>query len=220
MNTIWLRFTLKSDATFGSGASTPGLIDQEVMVDGDGSPYLHGRTLKGLLNEVCADILFSLGSQKDPWKEAADRLLGAPGSRAFAQGVMKIGHARLPSQLRGLIRQELDRDNWSRADILHSLTTIREQTAMNPDGSPEENSLRTARLILRETPFESRLDFTRPLDDREKGLLAACIMGFRRAGAARNRGRGRLEARLETADGKSLTNEWYQSFFKKEVASS
>ena len=58
MSTYWLRFSLESDATFGRGDGIPGLIDQDVALDREGFPYLHGRTLKGLLNEVCADILY------------------------------------------------------------------------------------------------------------------------------------------------------------------
>lgn len=219
MNAIWLRFTMKSDAAFGSGSGTPGLIDQEILVDESGLPYLHGRTLKGLLNEVCADILYASEAAQSPWKDVADSLFGKPGSDESARGVLMVGHAQLPESLRVLLQREVQQGNWDREVVFDSLTTVREQTAMNPDGSPEEKSLRTTRLILRETPFEALLDFARPLTDMEKGLLAACAKGFRRAGTARNRGRGRLQAALETDDGTPVTDDWF-SYFKQEVLAS
>ena len=150
MNAIWLRFTMKSDAAFGSGSGTPGLIDQEILVDESGLPYLHGRTLKGLLNEVCADILYASGAAQSPWKDVADSLFGKPGSDESARGVLMVGHAQLPESLRVLLQREVQQGNWDREVVFDSLTTVREQTAMNPDGSPEEKSLRTTRLILRE----------------------------------------------------------------------
>ncbi|NOZ71277.1 MAG: hypothetical protein GXP38_05080 [Chloroflexi bacterium] len=219
MTTYGLTFTLKSDATFGSGSGLPGFIDREVVVDSYGCPYLHGRTLKGLLNEVCANILYALGNQSGPWLAAADGLFGRPGSTSDTQGVMAVGHAQLPADLRSLIRRELQKTGanaWSRSDITASLTTVREQTAMNPDGSPEDNSLRVDQVILRETPFGSQFSCARALTDREKGLLAACVMGWRRAGTARNRGRGRLEAHL-ISDDKDIAEQWYLDYFKQEV---
>src|SRR4051812_48874629 len=91
---LWLRFHLESDATFGRGDGIPGLIDRDVALDEYGCPYLHGRTLKGLLVESCADLLFALGKSTDEWKEAAAALFGLAGSR-HEQGILYLGHAQL-----------------------------------------------------------------------------------------------------------------------------
>lgn len=63
MRTYWLKFTLKSDATFGRGDGVAGMVDSEVQHDSYGLPYLGGRTIKGLLGEECASILFALRQQ-------------------------------------------------------------------------------------------------------------------------------------------------------------
>ena len=223
MNSYWLRFTLKSDTVFGRGSGVPGLVDQEVALDEHGCPYLHGRTLKGLLNEACADILYALPlHRRDVWLQAANRLFGQPGSLDDKQGLMRVGHAQLPSDLRQVIHKEVwagnaTRGNWTREQVVQALTAVRQQTALQPDGSPDPNSLRSVRVILRETPFEAQLSFDEELTKSEKGLLAACVKGFRRAGTARNRGRGRLEAHLETEVGEDLTDDWYRIYFKQEV---
>jgi hypothetical protein len=61
MNNLYtLRFELLSDTTFGRGDGVAGWVDQEVEHDADGLPFLHGRTLKGLLREEGVNILFAL----------------------------------------------------------------------------------------------------------------------------------------------------------------
>ena len=212
MTVYWLRFTLESDATFGRGDGVPGLIDQEVVLDENGCPYLHGRTLKGLLGEVCADLLAVLQDEDGEWKNAAQGLFGQPGSTAGDQAKMHVGHAQLPQAVRNAISD----GGWARQDVLQALTAVRRQTAIADNGAPDPHTLRSVRVVLRQTPFEAPLSFDRAPTERERALLAACVKGFRRAGTARNRGRGRLAARLEDADGSPLTQEWYAAF-KQEV---
>lgn len=216
MIVYWLRFTLESDATFGRGDGVPGLIDQEVVLDENGCPVLHGRTLKGLLGEVCADLLFALGNQSEPWKAAALGLFGQPGSRAEDQAQMHVGHAQLPQTVRQAVYNAIVDGSWTRQDVLHALTAVRRQTSIDANGAPDPHTLRSARVVLRQTPFEACLNFDREPTERERALLAACVKGFRRAGTARNRGRGRLVARLEDAAGAPLTEAWY-TLFKQEV---
>jgi hypothetical protein len=217
MTTYWLRFKLESDTTFGRGDGVPGLIDQDVALDADGCPYANGRTLKGLLSEVCADLLHALGTKATAWQPAADCLFGLPGSDASVQGIMHVGRGQLPEALRLAIHDEISSDKWTRDEVIHALTTVRRQTAVEVDGTPDPHTLRATRVILRGTTFEAQLDFTRPLWDKEKGWLAACVKGLRRAGTARNRGRGRLTACLRDQAGTVLSDTWYEDFFKLEV---
>jgi len=82
MITYQLKFTLLSDATFGRGDGVAGLVDVEVQHDEYGLPFLGGRALKGILRDVCNDILYSLtlqGKESD-WIESAKNLFGHPGS--------------------------------------------------------------------------------------------------------------------------------------------
>lgn len=212
MTTYWLRFKLESDGTFGRGDGIPGLVDQEVTLDAYGCPYMHGRTLKGLLNEVCADLLFALKAARLDWQQPADDLFGLPGSDLGGQGIMWVGHAQLPASVRQAIGYDIASGNWTKDEVIHALTTIRRQTAMDIDGSPDPHTLRSVRVILRETPFEAGLTFCRELNDREKGLLAACAKGLRRAGSARNRGRGRLAAHWADSAGNDVTDDWFEAF--------
>lgn len=216
MNTLMLEFTLKSDATFGRGDGVAGLVDEEVQHDEYGLPFLNGRTLKGLLVEECADILFAITraqpNQRERWERAAQGLFGNHGSRAEEMARMRVGDAHLPDDLRDAVAKDFrDNDKLKRFDMLEALTTIRRQTAMDPQtGAPLENTLRSSRVILRETIFQARLDFSDQPTQDELALIAACVKAFHHAGSGKTRGRGQLDATLVAQEQtRPVTNEYF-----------
>ena len=192
---LQLRFTLLSDATFGRGDGVAGLVDEEIEHDTlTGLPYLRGRTLKGLLVEECANILYALQRNPayDALCQAARDLFGNPGSTLDDDGLLHIGHAQLPQTLRDAIATDVEAGRLSANDILESLTAIRRQTAIDNSGAPERESLRAMRVLLRDLPLQADLTSEAPISDHHRALLVACALGLRRAGIGRNRGRGRL----------------------------
>jgi len=216
MTTYWLRFALKSDATFGRGDGIAGMIDSEVQHDAYGLPYLGGRALKGLLGEERANIIFSLKAQgkAQHWQETAQRLFGKPGSQDNDQSLLHICDAHLPYELCQAVKRGFDRNELKRDEILRSLTAIRQQTAMDIDGTPKKETLRSMRVILRMTPFEAALMFVKDPKPDDLAFLAACIKAFHRAGTGRNRGRGELEARLCDESGSDITQACFDHFQK------
>lgn len=224
MTTFWLKFTLKSDATFGRGDGVAGVVNSEVQHDAYGLPYLGGRALKGLLGEECANILFALECQgkAERWRAAAQRLFGRPGSREEDQSLLHVGDARLPEDLRQAVKRGIERGELTRKQVLHSLTAIRRQTAVDAKtGAPLKETLRSVRVILRETPFEAPLTFEAEPEPDDLALLAACVKALRRAGTGRNRGRGELTARLYDAQGQDVTDMHFARFqqaIQQEVA--
>jgi hypothetical protein len=217
---LQIYMKLKSDATFGRGDGVAGLVDEEVEYDVEtGLPFLRGRTLKGLLAEECANILFALNRQNSPayarFEQAAKFLFGQGGSTLEDDACMHVGPALLPKELRDAIEADVKSDppRLRPAEVLESLTAIRRQTAVDEKtGAPEEGSLRSMRVVLRDTPFIARLDFDKDPDDVAKALLVACVLSLRRAGTGRNRGRGRLTARLRDERGLDITDDYFQYF--------
>jgi hypothetical protein len=213
-----LRITLQSDTTLGRGEGVAGLVDAEVEHDAYGLPYLRGRTLKGLLVEACANLLFSLRQfmpavRYAPWEEAARTLFGVPGGfdtledeapRPGTAAGLHIGDARLPRALRSAVQVDVAAQRYTPADVLASLTAIRRQTAMDASGVPEPGSLRSVRVLLRGLSLTAPLYFVDPPGERDLALLAACARALRRVGTARNRGRGRVLVELHTAQGAPL----------------
>ena len=200
-----LQLKLESDATFGRGDGVPGLVDTEVEHDSFGLPYLRGKTLKGLLVEECANILYALYTQstvdETKFYESATRLFGEPGNRKQKPTALRVGDACLPAALRNVIRAEVEQRRLKPANVLEALTAVRHQTAVDETGKPEDGSLRTNRVVLRKTILEAELTLqpttlNTPITDRDRGLLAASVKALRRGGVNRNRGSGRFTATL------------------------
>jgi CRISPR/Cas system CSM-associated protein Csm3 (group 7 of RAMP superfamily) len=198
MSDMILRLTLRSAATFGRGDGVAGLIDREIEHDQYGFPYLRGKTLKGLLAESAENVVYALEQQGHNWRTVKDQLFGRAGRGLEERGTLHVGDACLPLDLRRLLQSELANRSKELTpdDILYSLTGIRRQTAMNPDGGPERGTLRSMRVLLRGVTLESKLSFEVEPTGQEKLLLAATVLDFRHAGTGRNRGRGWLRAEL------------------------
>lgn len=218
MPEFFLKFTLDSDATFGRGEGVAGLVDEEVEHDELGCPYLRGRTLKGLLVEETSNLLYALkqqgSSRYTEWTAAADNLFGKPGTMSEETGILRVGDARLPKPLRDMIRFQQNKHPKAvtRLDVLESLTDIRRQTALDETGRPDEGSLRSMRVIVRQTTFEATLYLTKPPTDTELALLGAATLAFRRAGTGRNRGRGALTAGLLDENHTDITAKAFERF--------
>ena len=241
--TLWLQLTLLSDTTFGRGDGVAGEVDDEIQHDELGLPFLNGKTLKGLLGAECAEILFSLtqiGIDLAGWRESSQRLFGQPGSAVVDSGLLHVGMARLPSALRNVIASDFERcsaelrsKHVPRSDIeialgrmrranLSSLTAERRQTAISANGAPQKETLRTLRVLLRQTMFETELQFAGAMTQHDQMLLSACVRSLRRAGSGRNRGRGHVQALLldqppdSTSGARSIDNSigarWFAAF--------
>lgn len=209
MATWYLTLHLKSDATFGSGQGIPGLVDVEIEHDEKGCPFFGGRALKGLLVEEWENIRFALGKSAESWKESATRLFGNQGAMRQGIATMHVGNATLPPALLALLHNDTQ---LSSSDVLNSLTTIRRQTAMNAEtGVPQEHSLRSMRVLLRDTPLIASLGFDTPPTQDDLALLAACVLGVRRAGTGRNRGRGHVALLLHDQE----PNDYYADQYTK-----
>ncbi|MFN6486345.1 MULTISPECIES: RAMP superfamily CRISPR-associated protein [unclassified Nostoc] len=225
MEIYYLKMLLLSDTTFGRGDGVAGLIDQEVEHDANGFPYLRGRTLKGLLSEEC-DNLIAVLSEPPPyrWEQATEHLFGIPGSTLETISKMHVGDACLPQDLRKAVKLQLDQEQererihpdrrrLTEVDILASLTTIRRQTAIDPeDGAPVEHSLRSSRVILRDLCFTAPLLFEKKPTPDMLALLAVSTLALQRVGSGRNRGRGHVRCMLHNSIGEEITREHFRYF--------
>jgi CRISPR/Cas system CSM-associated protein Csm3 (group 7 of RAMP superfamily) len=209
-----IQITLQSDATFGRGDGVAGLVDEEVEHDPfTGLPYLRGRALKGLLVEECANLLFALpkNDKHAELAKTAQELFGSGGSGEADAGMLRVGNAAFPQKLVETVQYALAQKALTTNDVLESLTTIRRQTTIEVDGAPEEGSLRSMRALLRGTTLTAPLTFAGEVEDKHLQLLSACVLAMRRGGIGRNRGRGRIQARLRQS-GADVTKDFWKEF--------
>ena len=216
-----LEITLLSDATFGRGDGVAGLIDAEVEHDEYGLPYLRGRTIRGLLVEECANVFYALAghSALAQLETTASQLFGCAGSTAEEMGKLKFGSATLPENFRTAVASEVmakrkdQNKGLDTAEVLEAMTAIRRQTAIETTGAPLKNSLRSMRVVLRDTTFTSTLTLDDGVEKQAAcALLAVCVLGLRRGGTGRNRGRGRLSCKLLDAESHDITPESFARF--------
>lgn len=212
------KITLLSDTTFGRGDGVAGMIDQEVEHDAYGFPYLRGRTLKGLLSEEADNLIGVLEADiSSYWENIACTLFGIPGSSLQSMGIMHVGDACLPEDLRTAVAWQIKNEELTNNDVLDSLTTIRRQTAINSQiGVAEEGSLRSFRVVLRQLEFQADLIFETQPSDEILSLLAASTLALRRIGSGRNRGRGHIKCTLHDTSGKDITHDYLNLFGKVE----
>lgn len=217
MEQYTFQMMLLSDTTFGRGDGMAGVVDQEVEHDPYGFPFLHGRTLKGLVSEACDSLTAALLAP-GRWSRALQRLFGSAGSGLANAGVWTFGDALLPDDLRAAVaaQQQIARPGdlplLTPAMVLESLTTIRQQTAIDArSGTPEESSLRAARVVRRELVFTSVLTVAQAEPD-DIALLAAGALALRHVGSGRSRGRGRVHCDLLNQQGEKITLKGLRSF--------
>ena len=214
-----LKIKLLSDTTFGRGDGVAGLIDQEVEHDPFGFPYLRGRTLKGLLSEEGDNLIAMLTNHRPSWERVACDLFGTLGSTIGTMGAVHVGDACLPEDLRQAIAFQInDQKNLTKTEVLDSLTTIRRQTSIDPQsGTPDEGSLRSFRVVLRDFCFTADLIFEKMPSDEMLSLIAVGSLALRRLGSGRNRGRGHVQCTLhDDASGDDITHH-YANYFGKEI---
>jgi hypothetical protein len=189
-----LELELLSDTAFGSGAGVSALINSEIQHDTKGLPTLSGRAIKGLLVNECSEILYVLPDQvRSHWENVALNLFGQRGEMLEDVAGVFIADATIAPDLAAALHAD---DNLSHESILDSLTAIRRQTAMNVMGAPEDDSLRSVRVLVKGLTLYASLSFTTDPGPDEKALLAACIMSLRRAGLNRTRGKGRIKVKI------------------------
>lgn len=203
------QFTIKllSDTTFGRGDGVAGLLDQEVEHDAAGLPYLRGRTLKGLVSETCENLIEQFSTaEKSRWQAIANRLFGTLGSTAGTIAAAHFGDACLPTVLHDAIAYQISQKSLTATEALGALTTIRRQTAIDPNtGAPDKGSLRAARVICRNHTFTADVQFEQAPTDDMRSLLAMGAVGLRRIGSGRNRGRGHVRCSLHSAPEGDIT---------------
>lgn len=192
-----LHVELLSDATFGRGEGTAGVVDVEVEHDDRGLPFIGGKTLRGLLR----DSWLSMCEHFLDLNEAASRVLGR--SQSLDEGCrLRIGDAHLPGPVRAAARAAVERTEkpLSPEAILAAFTDVRYQTAEDRrTGAPAATTLRSSRVVLRGFTFDAPiiwLDGYHP-DRDDLQVLALCALATRHGGQTRNRGRGHLRVTID-----------------------
>ncbi len=196
-----LKINLDSYTLCGSGEGA-GLIDNDVVFDKLGFPYLPGRRIKGLLRESAQEVLEML----DKDVSLSCLLSSLFGSRGFKPGTLKIPNLYLPDYdvIRAYTEELMKDRNMSAiniANIIATYTETRAQTALEKDGIAVDGSLRTSRLLKPRICFYSEIE---SLSKPEEALLFLATHNLKRMGTRRNRGQGKISCCLKESIYRSI----------------
>ena len=165
----------------GSGTSAGAEVDELVVKDKNGMPYIPGKTLKGLIREATEDYV-SFSSQS----EALGTLLAETFGKELGEtpeqtaGCAHFGNAVLEGT-----EYEAIVENHAQQYMYDKITT----TAIDDDGIAKDHSLRSMEVVLPCTLYASITGVPENLAD----ILSESFGMIKRMGQKRNRGLGRCE---------------------------
>lgn len=173
--------TLKSNLCASSGQSFSSVVDNDIVTDNFGLPYIPARRIKGCLREA-AEYIES---------KATDRLFGVKGSEC--SGALKIGNGYLKDceALKAVLSA---RDDCSKQRITEVFTDIKAQTAI-ADDTVKDGSLRFTRTLSHYLPYnnaeETSFVFSvSGVGDNDKKEFERICKALRHIGLMRTRGLG------------------------------
>jgi len=199
MAELQIKLKLKSPVLPGTGEGQGSWIDSDVVFDHLGVPYFPARRLKGLLRESAIEVVEMLeccGSQIFSLEDV-DHIFGKGGSKTGAAAVftnLKLeNYQELSKWLAWALKKYAG--TISVESIIDTFTEIRRQTSIAEDGTAEEDSLRTLRVLKPGRVFTGEIIY-KSTEKRAKFLLALACANLRRVGSGRTRGLGEVECRL------------------------
>ena len=161
----------------GSGTSAGADVDELVIKDKNGLPFIPGKTLKGLIREAVENYVHFAGTEFD-----VERFFGTEGKMA---GCAHFSNAYLSDPDRGNIVGDKLQDY-----LYEKLTT----TAIDGDtGIAREHSLRSMEVVVPCTLYASITDVPEGMEETIKESLGL----IKRLGLKRNRGLGRCDLNVE-----------------------
>lgn len=199
-----VEIELLSDATFGDGSSKAFVVNSDVLTDKDGFPYMRAKTFKGNLQKSMSEI--GIGD-----KELLESLFGSAGINDFDEkkksklqfsdlviaSDIKTKKDYIDSQLSHIFidnSQEPNEEEKKKV-VIDCFTDIKHSVKLE-DGIAKDKSLRSERVILKGSKFETSIYTKSKLSDVEKEILSDGLKSLKNIGLKKYRGRGLLRARL------------------------
>ncbi len=201
-----IKIEVNSPLLLGSGEGWSSLIDIDIVFDNYGLPYFPARRLKGLLRESALEVVEMFDKAKldcfwDKEKEVLDSLFGKKGdikgSFAHFNNLYVPQYEDVVSWLKWAFKKFPEVVTIDA--VLDVLTEVRQQTAVNNDGTVRPNSLRTLRVLKPGAEFEGKVTFEKEDETAVKLLALACV-NLRHIGSNRSRGFGEVTCSLWEKD--------------------
>ena len=194
-----IKITLESDTLTGSGEGFGAVIDNDIVFDHLGLPYIPAKRIKGCLRQSAEEVNDMLELSKIGERFDIDSIFGEPGCEESAPVFFHNLHLTGYENFRSWLKYYLDQKEWkqflSPEIILDYFTTLRQQTAIDEEGKALPHALRTSRILRKGNSFFGEINFISDDEHMIEALNLAC-RNLRYIGTRRNRGFGRVTCEL------------------------
>ncbi|GBD96762.1 MAG TPA: hypothetical protein ENG83_07470 [Nitrospirae bacterium] len=203
-----LKLELISPALIGSGEGFGAIIDTDIVFDEVGIPYIPAKRIKGCLRDSAMEIREMLNSSGISFPVETEKAFGKPGDSKSApvyfSNLTIDNYEDNKKCLEYFLKSGEYNDILSRERILETFTETRQQTRIGLDGVAYDHSLRTIRVIKKDTTFYGDI-FIEEKDDEDiiNTLLFGCL-NFCHIGTKRNRGFGEVRCILLDKSGTEI----------------
>lgn len=185
-----LRIELVSDMCCGTGEASGIAVDTLTAVDEHGLPVIPAKRLKGLLRESAE--LVCCGR-----RDLVEQLFGKSG--VFG-GKLRFSMAELEGA--GALKDLIAKKGVSAVQTTRAFTGTRTGTAVEPDGTARDHSLRTVQVVRAKNAEGEPTVFTgvifgEDLTQEEEELLTRAARCLRSIGMSKTRGLGEVVSSIE-----------------------
>lgn len=156
----------------GSGLAAGADVDALVIKDGDGLPFVPGRTIKGLLRDAATELGYA--------EDCINKVFGKAGERANQTGCAFFSNVELPKH---------EAKEIAKGQLASHLYQTFASTAIDDNGIAKDNSLRRIETVVPCTLYGT-ID---SIDCTEEKMLKEAMSFIKRMGTGRNRGYGRCK---------------------------
>lgn len=171
----------------GSGTSAGADVDELVVKDMYGMPFLPGKTVKGLVREAVENYI--------QFGECADGTVDTKGiEECFGTEGEKAGCCHFTDATLSKVEYESIKETGLQKHLYRKLTT----TAIGEDGTAQEHSLRSMEVVVPCTLHGTITDVPESMDE----VIVKSLGLIKRLGQKRNRGLGRCDFSIEKEGGK------------------
>jgi len=207
MQKFTLVIELKSDTLPGSGEGFGAVIDQDVVFDELGLPWIPAKRIKGLLRESYEEI-YELLNGKTSLPDS-NSIFGKPGQEVEAPLYISNLYLEDYENLKKDLSQIESKfpSVFSTEAVLSQFTYTRQQTAIDSkSGTAAAHSLRTIRVIKKGLVFKGEITYSGNISNFQHILAIACL-NLRRIGSKRTRGFGEIDCHLKDGKGAGLSED-------------
>lgn len=186
MESLKIELRFLSDFRVGTGQGLAGVLDDTVVKNHAGIPYLPGKTIKGVLRNNCRELSLMTG-QTLPDESKPDEDKNSPLARIFGTAFLPAAFRFPSAYLSNESMYESIRDNITHGEWHNQIEAS--------SGTAKKKHLFSYETASRELSFpftitETISEGTNP-EDIDRALLIATLLFTDHIGGKRKRGRGK-----------------------------